>query len=356
MRGMRRGRLLVFRLILGTVLTATTLLFVEGAFGLMLSHPRLLARAPSRLLENFRRVYGGYYRQIVQAEPDFVVYDPELTCTLRPSTVFTHQTSEFRTTYRTNRMGLRDTDDALRAPEVIVVGDSYAMGWCVEQDEAFPQVLGSLIGLRTLNAGISSYATAREIALLDRLDTSRLKCLVIHDAHNDQYAHNDLEENASFFLSADRQIPSSPERFQEEQARFGRARSYFLGKYLAAFFWPSALEHPHSPRSLGEVQVKKSVGWLFLNALLHAGKADLSHFRILTFEMRPFARTKNDFMDSVKSERDDARYPEFVRQIVLLSMQDRLKPEHAFVLDDHLRASGHRVIAEALAAEILRSQ
>jgi len=69
-------------------------------------------------------------------------------------------------------------------------------------------VLGGLTGLRTLNAGISSYATAREIALLDRLDTSRLKCHVI------QYAHNDLEENASFFL-ADRQIPSSPERFHE---------------------------------------------------------------------------------------------------------------------------------------------
>jgi len=116
------------------------------------------------------------------------------------------------------------------------------------------------------------------------------------------------------------------------------------------------LEHPRSPRSLSKVQVRKSVGWLFLNALLHAGQADLSRFRILTFEMRPFAMTKNDFMDSVKSERGDARYPEFVRQIVLLSMQGRLKPEHAFVLDDHLRASGHRVIAEALAAEILRSQ
>jgi hypothetical protein len=85
---------------------------------------------------------------------------------------------------------------------------------------------GRPIGLRTLNAGISSYATAREIALLDPLDTSRLKCLVI------QYARNDLEENASFFLSADRQIPSSPERFQEEQARFGRARSYFLESTL----------------------------------------------------------------------------------------------------------------------------
>ena len=78
-----------------------------------------------------------------------------------------------------NRLGLRDDEASLRAPAVVVLGDSYAMGWGVAQDETIAEVIERETGLRALNAGIASYGTVREMRLLDRIDTSRLRYLVI---------------------------------------------------------------------------------------------------------------------------------------------------------------------------------
>ena len=54
-----------------------------------------------------------------------------------------------------------------------MLGDSHAMGWGVEQEEALPQVLARKSGRKVLNAAVSSYGTVREMLMLDRLDTSR---------------------------------------------------------------------------------------------------------------------------------------------------------------------------------------
>ncbi|MGO8056386.1 hypothetical protein, partial [Rhizobium leguminosarum] len=54
------------------------------------------------------------------------------------------------------------------------------------------QQIEKISGLRVLNAGISSYGTAREIELLKQLDTSALKFIMIQYCSND-----DAENNAS---------------------------------------------------------------------------------------------------------------------------------------------------------------
>ena len=74
---------------------------------------------------------------------------------------------------------MRDDEESLKAPEVIVLGDSVAMGWGIEQNETMAQQIEAMAGLKVLNAGISSYGTVREMKLLNRLDLSRVKYLVI---------------------------------------------------------------------------------------------------------------------------------------------------------------------------------
>ena len=64
-----------------------------------------------------------------------------------------------------------------------MLGDSYAMGWGVEQGESFPEILEAATGLRVLNAGVPSYGTPRELLMLERLDRfldlsqRRMKCI-----------------------------------------------------------------------------------------------------------------------------------------------------------------------------------
>ena len=72
------------------------------------------------------------------------------------------------------------------------------MGWGVEQDEAFPSVLEELLSRKVLNAAISSYATAREFGMLERIDLSRARYLII------QYASNDFEENLLYAAQGNR--------------------------------------------------------------------------------------------------------------------------------------------------------
>ena len=62
-----------------------------------------------------------------------------------------------------------------------MLGDSHAMGWGVGQGGSAAAGLARKSGRRVLNAAVSSYGTARELSLLDWLDASRLRVLVVQD-------------------------------------------------------------------------------------------------------------------------------------------------------------------------------
>src|SRR3954447_9642508 len=168
-------------------------LFVAGAiieviFVSMLHAPRLTAASPAPVRRLVQQVYRHFNRALIQFNPECARYDPDVTYTLKPPGC-TFGNLEFDNTYSVNHAGLRDSEENLVAPDVIVIGDSHAMGWGVNQDQSFPRVLAQRTGLKVLNAAVSSYATVREMRMLDRLDSSHLKVLVI------QYADNDQPEN-----------------------------------------------------------------------------------------------------------------------------------------------------------------
>lgn len=113
--------------------------------------------------------YMDWERSIVQYEPACARYDAELTYTLRPGTCW-FANREFDVELRINSLGVRDDEAALTAPEIVVLGDSFTMGWGVAQEQAFPHRLARLTGRRVLNAGVSSYGTARELEMYRRVD------------------------------------------------------------------------------------------------------------------------------------------------------------------------------------------
>jgi hypothetical protein len=62
------------------------------------------------------------------------------------------------------------------------------MGWGVEQDQSFPQLLEKNSHQTVLNAGMSSYGTAREVQLFNGLNLSSVKTIFL------QYHANDYNE------------------------------------------------------------------------------------------------------------------------------------------------------------------
>lgn len=252
-----------------------------------------------------------------------------------------------------NRLGLRDDETSLRAPAIIVTGDSIAMGWGSRQEETFPQLIEQHTGLTVLNAAVSSYGTVREMRLLDRLDVSNLRHLVI------QYNENDWLENETFYQNGNHLPIMTEARFQEGVARAQQEKQYYVGKYTVESFRkiyerltsrrpavqrgsppPTTREHAHR----------------FLNAILHGTRVDLTHVRIIVFAIDSSGRNDASFIGALQQELASADYPAFLRNLAAVNLASRLTPDGQFVLDTHLNADGHRANTGALLEIITRDR
>jgi hypothetical protein len=131
--------------------------------------------------------------------------------------------------YAINSLGVRDDEAALNNPEIVVVGDSQAMGWAVGKEQTFSALIGKETGKKVLNTGVSSYGTAREMIMLNRVARGRLKYLII------QYSDNDYDENR-YFAGNNQMNISSAEKYQQVCRFHQNNTRYYPGKHLLTLF------------------------------------------------------------------------------------------------------------------------
>jgi lysophospholipase L1-like esterase len=328
------GNLLLFALVLGAA---------EVGLQLLIAHP--FAVPEGRLLEILRQLYIEQ-RGYIQYDPDCAAFDEVLTYTLRPGTC-TFANSEFSHAYFVNELGVRDDERSLRAPEIVVLGDSFAMGWGVAAQETFPELLEARVGVPVLNAGISSFGTARELMLLERIDTSRLRVLVL------QYSDNDFEENATFRGFAGHLPTRSRDAYDELVAQRRRAERYWFGRHTARVvrtllrrltrsLRPVSSSAPQTRFGHGDVEVEA-----FLDPLLRT-PVDLRGVEIVVVELLSRGAPDAEFVETLASWIADDRAGGLHLQP--LDLSGVLQPEHQLRLDDHLNPLGHRVVAEAILA------
>jgi lysophospholipase L1-like esterase len=331
-------------LVLVNAIVAGVLL--EGFFVGMLHAPRLVAVSPRPLQRLVQQVYRHFNRAFIQFEPSCARYDPDVTYTLRPGGC-TFGNIEFQNAYEVNRLGVRDTETALDAPEIIVLGDSHAMGWGVGQDEPFVRVLARATGRKTLDAGVSSYGTVRELTLLDRLDTSRLKVLVI------QYADNDLPENLAFRKHGNRLPIMTRAQYENVVRYYTSQRGYFPGKYAFRLFMKvSHLEEPEPVDLRMPPATPAEEAELFLNAVEHASTKRLDGVQLVVLEINQQLNPPRPFIAALAEVKLRESYPEYIRRLVTVDSTTVLTMKEFYVLDDHMNARGHRAVGEALARAI----
>lgn len=298
-------------------------------------------------LDVMRKIYLRELRNVIQVDPACSRYDPYVSYTLKSgSCVFSNMGEE--SSYRINSAGLRDDEASLRAPAIIILGDSFSMGWGVEQDETFSELLEQASGKRVLNAGISSYGTAREMRLLERLDLAGAEYLVI------QYCDNDIQENSQLTEHGEINITTQEKRnsvIKKNQQNI----SYHFGKYTLLTAWyavqwlrkdkmfagPAA-----GARAEGDVTADQEAKY-YLNALL-ASKVDLSKMKIIVFEINDHNKNDTEFTGALKRISESGEYPDWIRSMKILDVSSRFTDDLYFVLDGHINAAGHRVLAEEI--------
>jgi hypothetical protein len=316
---------------------------LEGLFFVLIHVPRMTADAPAPVRRLAQQMYRHFTRGLIQFDPGCARYDPEVTYTLAPGSC-TFGNVEFNDTYLINSLGVRDSEAALHAPEIVVLGDSHAMGWGVGQDEHLAAVVRKGTGRKVLNAAVSSYATVRELRMLDRVDTSHLRVLLI------QYADNDLVENQTFRESGNTLPITSRDRYDEIVRHYVGQRSYYPGKYVFRLVMKVLrLEPPEPDRLTMDVVPPSEEAAIFLNALTHAGRTPLDDVQIIVFAVNQSTDLSGIFATALAQEIRKPRYPPFVQRIVALNTARLLKEGDFYVLDDHMNANGHRVVGERLA-------
>lgn len=241
------GRL-VGRRTMWALLAATVL--AEIGLALLFRAVVLGVGLPPKLTDLLGYIYLNRCRDYVVYDDDRGRWDEDLFYTLKPGD-FEYSNAEFSTTYHVNSLGLRDDEASLDHPEIIFLGDSYTMGWGVEQEGNFTQILEKQLGKRALTAGIASYGTAREYLTWQRLQTDSCRLLVL------QFCPNDVQENRSFVENGFRLEVSPPKVFRKEVNWNKLFQVYYPLKYVhsALFFLVEKMKPapPALPEDTGAV-------------------------------------------------------------------------------------------------------
>lgn len=302
---------------------------LEGLLALGLNHPSFI---PEFLLKPFQEYYQYNDRSIIQVT-DCAQYHPELFYILKPGSC-QFKNREFNVEIVTNTDGLRDSEQAVSNSSIIALGDSYTLGWGVGQEEAYPQVLERLNNNSVLNAGQSSYGTARETILMKLLALDSVKTLIL------QYHRNDHEENIKFLnnnyalpIRKEASYDSLKESIHTRQGYYPFKHLYGISKGISRkFIKPNVKSSTPAEEAVAFLEVLK--------------KAVLPAERILVFQISEYDKLNNKFVDAVDSLTQLEPYSNI--PIETMRISGELNREDYFILDDHINARGHAKLASLI--------
>jgi len=319
---------------------------LESSMYLLIRRPGLLRMFSRRFRNSISYLYIQGDRKIMQYQKGCGRYSPDLGYTLNPGT-FAYSEIEFTNEYHINSLGVRDTEKALDAPEIILLGDSFALGWGVDAQETFIKVLEKKTGLTTLNTCVPSFGTVREMIMLRKADRSCLKCLIL------QYCADDYDENRLYFQNGNQPQLMREETFEKIVNYFGRPISYYPGKYLRLKIRKklNALKPANKPTTSDATcpdEVELFVHVLKQNADLLTG------IPLIVFELSGINQT-NDFTRKLREKIKTPGEPSFIREMIILDIAAGLEENHYYVLDGHLTPEGHRIIADVLYQTLFRA-
>lgn len=338
------------KLVKGILINLAVIIFLLGLlelfFFITVKYPGVHKILPGLITKISRRIYFNFDMNSIQYLPECARFDPLLGYTLKPGTCL-FSDYEFSTPYTINSLGVRDTEEALDSPQIVVVGDSYAMGWGAQQNETFAKIIEARTGLSVLNCSCSSYGTAREMMLLKKVNRERLKYLII------QYCNNDYEENLSFLNNGNKLTTMPREKYDELVKQNREIRKYYPGKYLwsAANVISSNFNYLFKIRDYKQVEegrykLEKGEVEAFLDVLLNCG-IDFSGVQLMVFKANSFDPRDSRFVDALREKISTGQYPPFIKKMVIMDAGKYLNEKtDIFLLNGHYNQQGNRVIAE----------
>ncbi|MBL0182681.1 MAG: hypothetical protein IPP96_10445 [Chitinophagaceae bacterium] len=314
---------------------------------------------PSIMPVSCRTIFNTYCTQaetnIIQFNPESSAYNDSLFYTLKPASRFVFSNPEFSDSFYTNKMGLRDDDNSLLKPEIICLGDSYAMGWGVEQNESLGEQVGIALHKKVLNAAISSYGTARELKNLYRLDTANLQTIILQYCRNDYRENREfVQNNYSLSISSEKVYDSLLNDHYWSKLWFPFKRSVTIAKFYAEkktnhFLFPQKITWADS----AAYHLKQAA--LYFTDIMFRSAINFKNIKVLVVDLDEKESMNNDFLDEVNRLMMLPGYAaHFNNNLITVPVAELLTDADYYILDPHIRPSGHKKIAERLSTYLFQ--
>lgn len=268
-------------------------------------------------------------------------------------------TGDYDVQLRFNAYGFRDDADVANseADEWVVVGDSFSMGWGVEEDEKYSELLEALLGATVYNIAAPSAHIRTYAHLLDYAHRNGLKAqqvIVGICMENDLLAYNRQPQ-------ADR---PKRQRNVRQRLRFSQVKRY-LAEHSALYFL--ATSAVHQSESLRRIALQ--VGWMRANVPLQrntplAQEVIDASVALLVDMAQPYDKTKIVLIPSrglwIGEHRaiEAATHERFVHALEqagleVLDLKQVFEEEndplaYHFTHDGHWNSQGHKLAAQTL--------
>jgi len=317
----------------------TLLCLIELGINYYLNNP---SKSPTWLQQSLRSYYENKDRKIIQFLPECTHYSDALFYELNQGE-FHFSNREFDNEYTVNSAGFRDDEASLNCPKIIALGDSYTMGWGVDQNESFPSLIEDKLGIKVLNTGVSSYGTAREVLSLKKVNLDCLQYLFI------QYCPNDFNENKQFMMAEDSLVVSNKEVWDKTVANHAKTTDYYLFKHLfhiVPSFGSSATGQTFRVRTPSQQELKVSQERAFLNVLKKTEVLP-KNVQIILFSLEA-EHCHNSFITGVQKLLEKEHGSSLFDRISFVDLTGKITSNERSFLDPHLNKRGHEVVADAL--------
>jgi lysophospholipase L1-like esterase len=300
----------------------------------------------------------------------FWKYDPVLGWAHQPGQEAVFETPQFRTSVRINEKGLRDRSHSYTKQNanerILVLGDSFAWGYGVEESERFSQLLEKSMDVEVIDAGVSGYSTDQELLWYQNEGIKYETDLVILEL-----AGNDVGDNERQLVST---IYYKPKFVLEDghliPTGYPVPKTSPQGKLIYSLSQRSALayfvvQRYFELRSLYSKSKAHAVQANLPEPDTHAERADFELTIALLREIRGIAESKEAKFMIVTNDRwwdstSGGTYKDFINDLQkegflvldVESMPDFDSKKMLIPDDGHWNQTGHQFVAEQIQAFI----
>jgi lysophospholipase L1-like esterase len=304
----------------------------------------------------------------------FWKYDPLLGWAHEPGQEGIFETPQFRTVVRINDNGLRDRPHSYNRQNdierIVVLGDSFAWGYGVEESERFSQLLEKSLDVEVINAGVSGYSTDQELLWYKNEGIKYETDLVIVEL-----AGNDVSDNERQLVST---VYYKPKFVLEEDqlvpTNYPVPKTSAQGKFIYALSQRSALVYFLVQRYFDLLSLYRNakVDSHHTNSPVHGISAEREDFKLtiaLLDEIRNIAKSRKAKFMIVATDRwwdspSSETYPDFINALrtegfLVLDVESMpgFDPEVMLIPNDgHWNQAGHKFVADEIQAFIASHQ